>query len=203
MQDTVRKTSFGRQVVASAPTSLDAFLEWSSRQPRGRKYELSRGQVFEIMINVTWAHALVCWNLLAEFAHKLDRTRFAAVSSDFYVRTPVGFRGPDVLVAPLLTNLKALATDSPILLVEVLSPSSVGIVFTEKVEEYTAIPSLDAYLICSQDLPMSWLFARESGIWPKKPQEIKGRDKTLPLQALGIELQMAAIFRGIPDPPQP
>jgi hypothetical protein len=71
---------------------------------------------------------------------------------------------------------------------------------TEKIPEYAALPSLRAYLICSQDLPMVWLLAREGGARPDKPQPIERRDKKVPLPGLGIELSMAAIYHGIPDP---
>ena len=49
MQDNLRKTPSIR-VVPGAPTEPKAFLEWSSRQPEGFRYELSRGQVTEMMI---------------------------------------------------------------------------------------------------------------------------------------------------------
>jgi Uma2 family endonuclease len=202
MQDIIRPARIIREV-PDAPTDPDAFLEWSSRQPRGRKFELSRGKVIEIMINVTRRHALVCSNLAAELRRLLNRTQFLITTADFAVRTPFGIRGPDVLVEPVNPDLSALSSSDPVLLAEVLSPSTVGIDLMEKVEEYTAIPSLQAYLICSQDLPLAWFYAREGDAWPKKAREIAGRDQAVPVPALGIELAMAAIYEGIPDPPQP
>ena len=61
---------------------------------------------------------------------------------------------------------------------------------------------MQTYLICSQDEPRAWVWARQSdGSWPKLPTELAGREGAIPLGGLGIELSMAAIFRGIPDAP--
>jgi Uma2 family endonuclease len=199
MQDRVRKTPLIR-VVPDAPTEPKAFLEWSSRQPEGFKYELSRGQVTEMMIWVTRAHFRICTNLVLELGRLLDRERFLIGSADFAVQTPYGIRAPDVFVEPMTADLDERISGNPGFLAEVLSPSSVGIDFAEKIPEYTAIPSLHAYLICSQDLPLVWLLARDQGAWPDKPPPIEGRDATVPIPGLGIELSMAALYHGIPDP---
>jgi Uma2 family endonuclease len=199
MQDKLRKTPSIR-VVPDAPTEPKSFLEWSSRQPEGFKYELSRGQVTEMMIWVTCAHFRICSNLVLELGRLLDPERYLIGSADFAVQTPFGIRAPDVIVEPMTAELDQRVSGNPVFLAEVLSPSSVGIDFAEKITEYTAIPSLHAYLICSQDLPMVWLLARDRGAWPDKPQPIEGRDGTVPLPGLGIQLSMAALYRGIPDP---
>jgi Uma2 family endonuclease len=199
MQDKLRRTPSIR-VVPGAPTEPKAFLEWSSRQPEGFKYELSRGQVTEMMIWVTRAHLRICTNLVLELSRFLDREKYLIGSADFAVETPFGIRAPDVIVEPMTAELHQRISGNPVFLAEVLSPSSVGIDFAEKIPEYTAIPSLHAYLICSQDSPMVWLLARDAGAWPDKPKPIEGRNEMVPLLGLGIELSMAALYLGIPDP---
>lgn len=83
-----------------------------------------------------------------------------------------------------------------------LSPSTADKDFTEKLEEYTAIDSLHTYLICSQDAPRAWAWARQAdGSWPKHRVEMAGRDGSMPLGGLHVGLAMAAVFRGIPDAP--
>jgi Uma2 family endonuclease len=97
---------------------------------------------------------------------------------------------------------REICTSAPIFIAEVLSPSTAGKDFTEKLEEYTAIETLQTYLICSQDEPRAWIWARQAdGSWPKRPAEMVGRESAIALGGLGIELTMAAIFRGIPDAP--
>jgi Uma2 family endonuclease len=88
--------------------------------------------------------------------------------------------------------------------VEVLSPSTAGLDFTIKLQEYAAITSVQSYLICSQDEPRAWVWSRHGdGAWPKLPIELASRDGAIPLGGVGIDLAMAAIFRGIPDAPTP
>jgi Uma2 family endonuclease len=209
MNETDRKAMIGfgeraQEPLEDIPTDPDEFLRWGTRLDRHHpyKYELSNGKVSRMMIQVSRAHWLVCKNILLELLKGLDESRFQAGPSEFGVRTGVGVRYPDVIVDRASSDLKGLACEAPILVVEVLSPSTAGRDFTEKLQEYTAIPSIQTYLICSQDEPRAWVWARHAdGSWPKLPLELVGRDGAFPLGGLGIELTMAAIFRGIPDPP--
>jgi hypothetical protein len=95
-----------------------------------------------------------------------------------------------------------LSTSTPIFIAEVLSPPTAGREFTEKLEEYTAIDALQTCLICSQDEPRAWHWAREAdGSWPRRPVEPVAREGTIALGGLGVELAMAVVFRGIPHAP--
>jgi hypothetical protein len=67
--------------------------------------------------------------------------------------------------------------------------------------KYTAINALQTYLICSQDEPRAWVWARQGGSWPQRATELVGREGKIAVGGLGIELTMAAIFRGIPGAP--
>ena len=188
--------------VPDAPTDPDAFLRWAAEQPRETgRYELSRGVVTRTMINVTRNHNRICTDIILELGRLLDQGRYDMGSADFATRTPFGNRGPDVFVCTTIADPKALSTDKPIFLAEVLSPSSEGIDFIEKRDEYTAIATLQTYLICSQDEPRAWVFARNAdGTWPARPQMLEGRESQITLGGLEVELSMAAIYRGIADP---
>jgi Uma2 family endonuclease len=186
------------------PTDPDEFLHWGAKLDRHHpyKYELSNGKVSRMMIQVSRAHARVTRNILVELAQKLDGRRFEPGAAEFGVKTADGVRYPDIFVDRASDDLKALACEAPILVAEVLSPSTSGRDFTEKLQEYTAIATVQTYLICSQDEARAWVWARQSdGLWPKLPVELVGRDGSIPLGGLGIEIAMAAVFRGIPDPP--
>jgi Uma2 family endonuclease len=186
---------------SDAPTDPDAFLKWASERPREEgRFELSKGVVTQTMINVTRHHARVCRNIVAELSLLLDPKIFDVATADFAVRSVDGIRGPDIVVDRATGDGAALATEDPLLLVEVLSPSSYARDFVEKLEEYTNIPSLQTYLICSQDEPRAWVWARTAdGSWPGKPEMLEGRDGHIALAGLAVDLTMAAIFRGIPD----
>jgi Uma2 family endonuclease len=186
------------------PTNPEEFLRWGTTLDRHHpyKYELSNGKVSRMMIHVSRAHWRVTKNILGELLQKLDGSRFEAGPSEFGVRTGVGVRYPDVIVDRASADLKGLACEAPVFIAEVLSPSTAGRDFTEKLQEYTAIPTVQTYLVCSQDEPRAWVWARQGdGSRPKLPQELVARDGAIPLGGLDTELSMAAVFRGIPDPP--
>jgi Uma2 family endonuclease len=193
-----------QEPLGDIPTEPEAFLRWAAKLDRHQpyKYELSSGRVSRMMIQVSRAHWLVTANILGELLRDLDQTRFQAGPAEFGVRTGVGVRYPDIIVDRASSSLEALACEAPILIVEVLSPSTAGLDFTVKLQEYTAIASVQTYLICSQDEPRAWVWARQGdGSWPKLPTELAGREGAISLGGLDVELSMAAIFRGIPDAP--
>ena len=147
MQQDLRKPATV-EIVPDAPTEPDAFLRWSATRPREEgRFELSRGVVTRTMINVTRDHSRVAANVLGQLLTLLDPDRYDIGTADFATRTPFGIRGPDVFVSEPVADPKALSTDRPIFLAEVLSPSSETRDFVEKLEEYTAIASLQTYVI--------------------------------------------------------
>ena len=193
----------GQEPFGDIPTEPEAFLEWGSRQPReAGRFELSNGRVIRTVINVSRRHALVCSNIAFELMRQVNRDLYQVATADFAVRTGRSVRGPDVVVDPARLNGSELSTSEPIFIAEVLSPSTAALDFTTKQREYTALPSLQTYLVCSQDEPRAWVWARQAdSSWPVEAEMIEGREGTIPLGGLGIDLAMAAIFRGIPDPP--
>lgn len=189
-------------LIRSAPTEPEAFLLWGAQREREQgKFELSRGRVSCDMINASSNHSRVIRNLVGQLDRLLDPDRFDIGIADFAVQTPYGVRSPDIVVDHAKSR-RVLSTTTPIFIVEVLSPSTAGTDFTEKLQEYTATESLRTYLICSQDEPRAWLWARQGdGSWPALPTALAGRDGSIAPGGLGVELAMAAIFRGIPDAP--
>jgi Uma2 family endonuclease len=156
------------------------------------------------IIHASRGHAHVCTNLLIELSGLLNRDNFDRAANDFGVRTSFGVRSPDIVVDPAGSHRRELSTTTPIFIAEVLSPSTAGTDFTEKLEEYTSLETLQTYLICSQDEPRAWVWSRQGdGAWPKRPTEVAGREGKVSLGGLGVELTMAAVFRGIPDAPGP
>lgn len=200
MQQEIRR-SRSIEVVHGAPTELTDFLAWASQRPREEgRYELSNGVVTRTMINVTRNHWIIASNLLALLTSLIDRDKYIAGGADFGVTTPRGARFPDVLVVPVGGAGDDLSTDDPLFLAEVLSPSSAGLDFTTKLREYTGIASLREYLICAQDGVRVWLWSRRAdGSWPEDPETFEGREAKVPVAGLGVELDMGAIYRGLPD----
>jgi len=179
------------------PTTPDEFLRWN--EGREGKREFVNGKVVEMMINVTRNHARIATNTLVALARRLDLGRFDVGSADFGVRTPDGIRYPDVYVDHKTDASRGddLAATEPVMLVEILSSSSYGRDFVEKLADYSKVASLRHYLILSQDDPRAWLWSRgDSSEWTG-PKEIVGADEKVELQALAIALDMSELFAGI------
>ncbi len=172
-----------------------SFTSWLDRQDR--KYEWKEGRVVQ-MSHVTKAHARIVSNILRAFSARLDLDRWAVTASDLGVEDTDWLRFPDVIVEPMDTDDKARRAQHPAIIVEVLSPSSIGIDMTEKPEEYATIATLSAYIVASQDEPILWLWQRNPvGQFPTKPVEINERDQSLTLTFENLNVPLAEIYRGV------
>jgi Uma2 family endonuclease len=184
--------------------STDEFCAWLDSlgsQTEGWKYELSDGHVQQMMTFVTRNHGNICFNVLLWLGTHIDMDRYSVTSADFGVRVGRSFRFPDVLVEPKTKAGKDRESNSPILICEVLSPSTMSVDFVEKTREYTSLSSLRTYLIISQDEPRIWVMARgEDGSWPSAPEMIHGLDKAIPLGGLDCSLPVSAVYRGVDMP---
>lgn len=178
--------------VPNAPRDPDAFLRWGTT--REGRYELVGGRVFEMMVNVSRGHARVTGFATALLIQLLDRREHQVSSADFGVRTPKGIRYPDVLVDPVSPDRRELASANPILIVEVLSPSSLEVDFVQKRAEYTAIPSLQTYLILAQDEPRAWTWTRGPDGWPEEAEMVEGDEAQVTVPALGVTLPLAFMY---------
>ncbi len=178
------------------PTTPDEFLRWN--EGREGKREFVRGRVVEMMINVTKRHAVLATRLAAILLRQLPYPEFAVGSADFGVRTPAGIRYPDVFVDRSTPDSRDsdFAASCPVFLAEVLSSSSYGRDFVEKLSDYTSIDTLLNYMIVSQDDPRVWLWSRTDGNWDG-PLEVAGRDQCVDLAALGTRIELSELYAGI------
>jgi Uma2 family endonuclease len=175
----------------SAPTDPDAFLRWN--EGREGKRELVKGRVVEYVINVTRAHVRIVTRLLIELASKLDPKRFEAYTVDIGLKTPDGVRYPDLVVDVAGGDGKDLAVTAPVLVCEVLSPSSIVRDTVEKQRDYTGIPSVRSYLVLSQDEPRAWLWSRTDAGWAG-PDMIEGLDGIIDVPALSVAIPLSSIY---------
>lgn len=180
------------------------FYRWLEGQDR--RYELVGGRPV-MMTNVSRAHWYVTQRLLTFFIDQIDRTRIVAGPTDLAVEIEDDVRFPDLLIEAAGGGLEGYGTASPLLLVEVLSPSSVGRDMTIKRKEYGTLASLEIYLVASQDEPIVWLWQRPDSAegarapFPVMPEEIAGRDQLIKLRHFGLELPLAGIYAGIGSMP--
>ena len=150
-----------------------------------------------MMVHVSKNHARVTTNLLVALRARLQAESYDVVAEAFAVHIGDSVRFPDVLVEPTQTDGRALEATAPILIAEVLSPGSLHLDFGDKPREYLSLPSIDTYLVVSPDEPRVWLWQRMGDEFPSEPEMIEGAGMHLAVPALGIEIPLAEIYRGV------
>lgn len=180
------------------PMDSSAFLAWA--EGREGRYELANGRV-TMMTGGSYGHALAVRGLSKALDRRLEGSRWIALTSDFAVRIhPDTVRYPDVVVDVRGKVLRNLAASTPILIAEVLSPSSVTTDMGDKAAEYLHLENLSAYLVLSQDEPKAWAWLRGNDGFPPGPEVIAGADASIKIAALSIELPLAEIYADFPPP---
>lgn len=175
------------------------FCRWVERQER--KYEWKGGRIVQ-MTNATRAHSRIVTNFVVALSALLDRERWSVMAADFGIETEDAIRYPDIVVEPMIAaDPRGRRAEAPIIVVEVLSPSSGARDFVEKCAEYQTFGTLEAYIVASQDEAICWLWQRGGdGSFAAVPAEIAGREAMIELMARAIALPMAEIYHGIPGP---
>jgi Uma2 family endonuclease len=176
------------------PLTPDEFLHHPALQ--NQRCELSEGRIV-MMTGASKAHREITGNLFVLLHAALDRRRYHVAMAELAVRVGSSVRYPDVVVDVQSSDPKGLTAVSPQLIAEVISPSSVATDFGPKVREYTSLPSLQAYLVLSQDEPRAWLWPRTAeGGFPEEPEMLVGREATIPLPGQGLMVALADIYPG-------
>jgi Uma2 family endonuclease len=187
---------------ASAYLKVDkaAFFRFVERQAEGR-FEYEEGRIVQQMSGGTFAHMRIVQRFVSAFEHRLDANAWVATSQGRGVETAKTIRYPDVVVEAMGGAEKGLSTDKPVVIVEVLSPTTQELDFNTKPAEYMSLASLEAYIVASQDVPQCWIWTRgASRRFPGLPQEIQGAEQVIDVPALGLSLPIREIYRGIVQP---
>ncbi len=180
-----------------APRDKKSFLHWVQRQEGGR-YEFKDGRVV-MHPGSSKRHGQIIGDFVRSFGNRLGPPNWRVIPTEVAVEIGDDIRYPDVLVERMVDDGHQVSTASPVVLVEVLSPSSLGRDLNVKLAEYTSLASLEAYIVASQDEPIVWGWQRDaqSRAFPAKPTEISSRDGTIEISALELSLPLAELFRAI------
>lgn len=172
---------------------LDDFLAWEATQPD--RWELLDGEA-RMMTGGTEAHAVIPANIIAALKAGLKGRPCRVYSSDMKIITAYDDAlYPDASVSCGPPDPRATHRYDPILVVEVLSPSTAADDYGRKRRSYQSIPSLRHVLIVSQDRALVELYSRRDKEWLLRMAE--GLDATIHLEELEVELALADIFDGV------
>lgn len=178
------------------PIHMDqrAFLAWVERQEE--RYELDRGRVI-MMTGGSRAHWQITANLLKSLDARLDPDRFAVLPEFGVSLDTNSIRFPDIVVDAAGEASADQTATAPVLIAEILSPSSERIDLGDKAAEYLRLPSLLAYVVFAQDEMKAWAWVRGPGGFPPGCAVIEGGEGVLRDEPLRIELPFAEIYNRV------
>jgi Uma2 family endonuclease len=193
-------------MMAANPTGPPAHLysldEYFALEQAGEaRYEYWDGEIVS-MSGGSLAHGLIASNIHFRLRQKLVGGACVAFTADLPVKTPSlpPYRYPDAAVVcgdVRVENIRGVdALLNPVLIVEVLSPSTERRDREQKFMAYRTIPSFKEYLLIAQDVHYVLHQRLQSGgVWV--PEEIAGLDRHLTLDSVGCVLAMAEIYEGV------
>ena len=175
-----------RMSASLKPLTLDEFLAWERTQPV--RYEFDGTQPVA-MTGGTIAADRVARRLLRALDGRLKEP-CEAFGENVKVLTPTGrVRYPDVKVACGEFDPASDHVD-PVVVFEVLSPTTEMTDRRVKSAEYASIPGVMAYVLLAQDRAAATVLRSASG-W--EPEEIEGAGAVLDLPEIGVAFRLAEL----------
>lgn len=179
--------------------TVEAYLHLERR--KGERYAFHDGKI-ALMAGGTIAHNRIARNILGLLYNiTLNKPQFEAFASDQKIYLPEYhyYLYPDAVVVastPVETEAEAGALINPLLIFEVLSPSTAAYDKNIKFVEYQSLPSFREYVLLRQDKAEAIRFFREApDLWRRT--EAKGLDSAIALQSMDDELAMKAIYNRV------
>lgn len=185
----------------------EQYLEMERTSPI--KHEYYNGMMYA-MPGASWAHVLITSNSGWELRNAVDRRSYTVVTSDLRVRISIGglYAYPDVVVVrdqPVFADGEKDTVLNPLLLIEVLSPSTEAYDRGFKSQQYRKLESLQEYALASQTEPRVEVFRRQpGGLWLLT--EFAGLEAACRFESVGASVPLSAIYDKIVfsgEPPQP
>lgn len=178
--------------------TLDDFLAWEDTQ--AERHEYLHGETFA-MVGARRVHNLVAGNLYAAFRQHLRGTPCAAFIETMKLRVADdALFYPDVFVTCDRQDLRTEREFSaPILIAEVLSPSTEAYDRGQKFTQYRRLPSLREYLLVSPETREVLLFRRDSAEGLFTLHDFTEAAQ-LECASIGCTVALAELFEGLEAP---
>jgi len=149
-----------QQACTDAYMSIEEYLEGELISEI--KHEYIDGEVFS-MAGASLNHNRICLNLSGEFRQHLKGSSCEAFNQDMKLKLDNEYRYPDVMVV-CDKDFKDndYSTQSPVIIVEVLSKSTRKTDTTDKIRSYLKIESLQEYVLIEQNISVVEIVRRKN-----------------------------------------
>ena len=161
------------------------------------RFEYFNGEIFS-MAGGTPNHTRIARNVCNRLTQRLGDRDCEVFPSDMRIKVPADapYRYPDVSAVcgkqnyEMFQGLEMLT--NPVLLVEVLSPSTAAYDLDAKFTAYQSIPSFCEYLVIAQDRPHVIRHVRQPQGWLRT--EVNGLQNEVTLESLEVALPLSEIY---------
>lgn len=173
----------------------EEYLEMETRSEF--KSEFYGGDVFA-MTGGSPKHSQICVNVIRRVAEAIDHRDCRCFESNMKLEIAQAdaFVYPDVMVVCGEIELARDTTDAivnPVLVVEVLSPSTESFDRGRKFEYYRMVRSLREYILVSQETPMvESYFKQDESHWMYTVA--KKLDQSIPIRSLDLEIALGDLY---------
>lgn len=176
--------------------TIEKYLDYEEQT--GIRHEYIDGEIYA-MSGGTGNHSRIMMNAATEINIQLRKSNCYVNSSDMRVKiSETKYVYPDFNVvcgdAEFADDNRTMLTN-PILVADVLSPSSAAYDTGLKSELYCSLPSLNAYLLIDQQRIFVQLYTLQEDGWLL--QEFKSLDDEIQLGTIDCTLPLSEIYRGI------
>ena len=168
--------------------SLDEFLAWEREQPE--RYEFD-GFAARMMTGGSLDHSTIASNLWTTLHQRLRDTGRRPFRGDAKVIANQGVRYPDLSVTCSPIHGGDDIVPAPVVVIEIISPSTEREDRGRKKLDYFATPSIRHYAIVEQEERRIDLYTRTETAWI---DEIVAGDAVLSFSAIGVEILLDAIY---------
>ncbi len=168
-----------------------------------QRSEYFNGETF-LLAGASRAHNRISTNIVAALDGLLADRDCDVYAGDMRVlvsRTGL-FTYPDIVVACGKQEFSDSLDDvllNPVVIFEVLSPTTEAYDRGRKFEHYQQVESLAEYVLVTQDAPRVEHFVRRQDSW--RYVDLRGQESTLELETLGCGLKLSRVFRRVPFGP--
>ncbi|MFZ4790711.1 MAG: Uma2 family endonuclease [Candidatus Competibacteraceae bacterium] len=159
------------------------------------KYEYIHGDVYA-MAGASKNHDKIAGNIFAKFHLHLEKTACMPFSSDVKVKVENDYFYPDVTVVCDENSGDSYYTESPIIIVEVLSKSTRRMDQTLKRQAYQTLPSLEEYVLIEQD-SVDVEICRRANHWQSEHYYL---GDVVYFAAIDLHLPVGAIYARVVNP---
>ncbi len=177
----------------------DEYLDWERLQPE--KHEFFGGEVFD-MAGATFVHNQIVANVLGELRAALREKPCHVSASDLRIKVPATglYTYPDASVVcgrPVFEDDKLDTLLNPLVLVEVLSPSTEDYDRGTKFTNYRTIPSFRDYVLVSADkVLVEYATRTDDGAWLLR--DFKAGER-IAIASIGIDLVVDELYLKVFD----